>query len=295
MRFRVSHTTHYVYSSPASESFAELRVWPQDSESQTVLSRSLVVDPEVPIAHYTDYFGNKVEYFSIPNLHSELRVKATAEVETLPVIIPEPVLNTPVAEAKQLYQGRLFRLFDFLQPTEAVDLDAVRRFRRSFFSPQRPIGEALLDLNHWIYSEFKYQPGVTDVRTPLTKVIQHKSGVCQDFAHLMLAILRLNKIPARYVSGYIEAFDPEATDTPLIGAAASHAWVEVFLPGEYWWGLDPTNDKPADERHVKVAVGRDYSDVAPMRGTFKGAREQKMAVKVKLKRTRNQGQEALPV
>jgi transglutaminase-like putative cysteine protease len=292
MRFRVSHITHYVYSSPASESFAELRVWPQDSESQTVISRSLEVDPQVPVAHYTDYFGNKVEYFSIPNQHREVRVKATAEVETIPHSIPALVLETPVAEALQIYQGRLFRLFDFLQPTDAVALHAVRRLQRRFFSPQRPIGEALLELNQWIYSNFRYQPGVTDVRTPLVDVVRQKSGVCQDFAHLMLAILRLHQIPARYVSGYIEAFDPEVADTPLVGAAASHAWVEVFLPGEYWWGLDPTNNKPADERHVKVAVGRDYSDVAPMRGTFKGAREQKLDVKVKLKR-RHAGERAI--
>jgi transglutaminase-like putative cysteine protease len=284
MRFRVSHITHYVYSSPASEAFAELRVWPQDGVSQRVITRSIEVYPQVPVGHYKDYFGNKVEYFSIPNLHREVRVKATADVETLVHSVPSPVLDTPVAEALQLYQGRAFRLFDFLQPTDAVSLHAVHRFRQQFFRPYQSIGDALIQLNQWIYSHFRYQPGTTDVRTPLAKFIQQKSGVCQDFAHLMLAILRLHQIPARYVSGYIESFDPEVDNKPLVGADASHAWVEVFLPGEYWWGLDPTNNKPTDERHIKVAVGRDYSDVAPMRGTFKGACKQKLDVIVKLQR-----------
>lgn len=286
MRFHVTHTTHYQYAAPASESFAELRVWPQNTEAQKILSRELVIEPDVRADHYRDYFGNRVEFFSIPFRHSEVKVRSEAEVETFPCQPPEAVLDTPIGEARQIYNSTLFKLFEFLQPTELVALAPVRKgIRKRFFRDSDPIGPALLELNTWINKKFEYKPGATDVSTPLEQVIQTKRGVCQDFAHLMLAILRSSGLPARYVSGYIEAFDPEKTDPKLIGAAASHAWVEVFLPGGFWWGLDPTNNQPAGERHVQVAVGRDYNDVAPMRGTYKGALDQRLQVMVSLTRT----------
>jgi len=286
MRFHVTHTTQYEYAAPASESFAELRVWPQDSDAQKILSRKLEIEPAVNADHYRDYFGNRVEFFSIPFRHSEVKVKAEAEVETFPCEPQPAVLDLPIGEARQIYNSTLFRLFEFLQPTELAPLTPARkRIRKNFFRDTAEIGPALLELNSWIYKTFEYKPGVTDVSTPLDEVIKNKRGVCQDFAHLMLAILRSAGLPARYVSGYIEAFDPEKTDPKLIGAAASHAWVEVFLPGGFWWGLDPTNNQPAGERYVRVAVGRDYNDVAPMRGTYKGAIDQRLQVMVSLTRT----------
>ncbi|MFP4069886.1 MAG: transglutaminase domain-containing protein [Opitutales bacterium] len=284
MRFHVSHTTQYAYEAPASESFAELRVWPQSNPAQTVLSRELVVEPQAVVDHYVDYFGNHVEFFSIPHRHSSLTVHAKAEVETHAVRPSDEVLETSVGESRQLYNSRLYRLFEFLEPTRLVPFDQHKRIRKQFFPQSTPIGEALTGLNGWIHENFEYRPGVTDVSTPLEKVVRQRSGVCQDFAHLMLALLRSNGIPARYVSGYIEAHDPERVETHLVGAAASHAWVEVFLPGGSWWGLDPTNNQEAGERHIVVAVGRDYNDVAPMRGTYKGAVDQALKVMVSLKR-----------
>lgn len=285
MRFKVTHTTRYEYAAPASESFAELRVWPRDSDTQRVLWRELKVSPETSVDHYVDYFGNRVEFFSIPFRHSSVSVESVAEVETGSAR-PEPtVLETPIGEARQIYNSRAFRLYEFQQPTPLAPLEPARkRIRKRFFRDPDPIGPALLGLNTWIYEQFEYQPGVTDVSTPLDQVIASRAGVCQDFAHLMLAILRAHGLPARYVSGYIEASDPDAKDKDLVGAAASHAWVEVYLPGGFWWGLDPTNNQTSGERHVKVAVGRDYNDVAPMRGTYKGALDQKLKVMVSLKR-----------
>ncbi|MGE9296161.1 MAG: transglutaminase family protein [Puniceicoccales bacterium] len=285
MRFTVTHTTHYEYAAPASESFAELRVWPRNSQAQKILSRKLIITPEVRADHYIDYFGNHVEFFSIPFRHNQLSVKAAAEVETFHYQ-PEPaVLDTPLGEARQIYNSTLVRLFEFLQPTELAPLgNVVRSLRKDFFRAAEPLGPALLRLNEWIFKNFEYKPGVTEISTPLADVVKHRRGVCQDFAHLMLAILRTNGIPARYVSGYIEAFDPEKTAPELIGAAASHAWVEVFLPGGFWWGLDPTNNQTSGQRHVKVAAGRDYNDVAPMRGAYKGVGDQRLQVMVELTR-----------
>ncbi|WP_269522966.1 transglutaminase family protein [Coraliomargarita parva] len=284
MRFRVSHTTQYVYDTPASESFAELRVWPQSNAAQKILSRELSIEPDTLVDHYVDYFGNNVEFFSIPHRHTSLTVRAEANVETFPIQLPSRVTDTPVGECRQVYNSTRYQLFEYLEPTGLVPLHQHRRIRKRFFRQAEPIGECLLKLNEWIFKSFEYRSGVTDISTPISRVVATRRGVCQDFAHLMLAILRSNGIPARYVSGYIEAYDPEKTDAKLIGAAASHAWVEVYLPGGYWWGLDPTNNQAAGERHIVVAVGRDYNDVAPMRGTYKGAFDQKLKVMVSLER-----------
>ncbi|MGA2052558.1 MAG: transglutaminase family protein [Opitutales bacterium] len=285
MRFQVTHRTEYEYRVPASESVAELRVWPRDTNTQKVLKRRLTLDPYAPVDHYIDYFGNHVEFFSLPFRHRHLSVEAMAEVVTTPPPDASAALSITVGEARQIFNSQMFRLFDFLQPTEAVPLgEVLQPVKPRFFPASATMGDALRELNSWIYRRFQYRPGTTDVSTPIAQVLKQRSGVCQDFAHLMLALLRASRIPARYVSGYIEPYDPEKVTGQLVGAAASHAWVEVFLPGGTWYGLDPTNDQAAGERHVVVAVGRDYHDVAPMRGTYKGAHDQKLAVIVSVRR-----------
>lgn len=284
MRFKVSHTTEYKYAVPASESFAELRVWPQDNPSQRIISRRLEVAPEVRVDQYVDYFGNNVEFFSIPYRHHSLTVTSEADIETSPRQLPEAALGISVGEARQIFNSRRYQLFEFMEPSYHVPLNQHRRIRKQFFRQADSFGDALRALNTWIYKNFKYRSGETSISTPIHDVVAQRRGVCQDFAHLMLAILRSNGIPARYVSGYIEAYDPETIDPELVGASASHAWVEVYLPGGTWWGLDPTNNQAAGERHIEVAFGRDYSDVAPMRGTYKGAMDQKLNVIVSLER-----------
>jgi len=285
MRFRVTHRTEYAYVAPASECFAELRVWPRDTQTQKILQRHLTIEPRVPVDDYVDYFGNHVEFFSVPFRHQRLAVEASAEVETFPAPDYSEPLAVNIADTRQIVHSQMYRLFDFLQPSSTVPLgDVLRPLKQRFFEPGALLGESLLALNHYIYREFAYRPGVTDISTPLEKVIKQRSGVCQDFAHLMLSIVRTAGLPARYVSGYIEHYDPEKIDPALVGAAASHAWIEVYLPGGAWFGLDPTNNQTAGERHVVTAVGRDYHDVAPMRGTYKGAHDQRLQVIVSLRR-----------
>lgn len=285
MRFQVVHQTEYRYAEPASESFAELRVCPMEVSGQKVGRRGVELDPEVPLDTYQDYFGNRVEFFSVPFRHQRLSIRAWAEVETSPRTPPQAALEVTAAEARQIYNSQMLELFEFLQPTPFVPLHRVLGpLRKNFVRPGDRLQEALAGLNHWIFTHFKYVPGSTEIGTPLDQVIRQRSGVCQDFAHLMLAILRTYGIPSRYVSGYIEAFDPTAGEKELVGAMASHAWVEVYLPGGFWWGLDPTNDQAVGERHVKVAVGRDYADVAPVRGTYKGVANQQLEVMVTLRR-----------
>lgn len=286
MRFRLHHTTEYRYAQPACESIGELRLWPQDGPMQRVINRRLELNPAAPVSDYVDYFGNHVEVFHLPFRHELLRVSAQAEVETfLGPDLTEP-LEVTCAEVRQILRAQAARTMEWVLPTDLVPTQGILpRLKQTFFPPQRPIGECLRTLNGWIFQNFTYRPGATDVTTPVLTILQRRQGVCQDFAHLMLSILRAHGFPARYVSGYIEAFDPtRAGGSGLIGAAASHAWVEVLLPGGHWWGLDPTNHQPAGERHVRIAVGRDYQDVAPMRGTYKGASSQRLQVIVQMRR-----------
>ena len=286
MRFRISHETIYAYASPASESVGELRLYPRDTDRQVIRDRRLQLDPDVPMDAFEDFFGNTVECFTIPFRHRRLRVRMTADVETFAVPAPGSVADVPVGEAKRLSRHRRIELYHYRLPTPAVPLGRVLApLRKQFLKETVPLRRALTDLNGWIHERFSYRAGVTDVSTPLGRVIEERAGVCQDFAHLMLAILRTHGLPARYVSGYIEPGDPSTPQGEhLVGAAASHAWVEVGLPDGTWWGLDPTNNQSAGERHVVVAVGRDYHDVAPMRGTYKGAQNQKLRVIVSMKR-----------
>jgi len=285
VRFSVSHLTHYKYARPASESVAELRLCPTSGPEQVVLKRELEVEPEVLVGSFEDYWENTVEFFSIPFRHSSLKISSTSTVETYPQKPIDYCRDVTVAEARQIISGNSLKTTDFRRPTRLVPLGKILHIlHHKFIHSNSSIIDTTLDLNTWIHKNFRYVPGATDVRTPLEKVLAMRKGVCQDFAHVMLSILRTGGIPARYVSGYIEHVDPTKKNSELVGAAASHAWVEVGLPGDRWWGLDPTNNQIVGERHIKVAVGRDYDDIAPFRGTFKGMTGQKLDVAVEIQR-----------
>ncbi|MFA6960584.1 MAG: transglutaminase family protein [Opitutaceae bacterium] len=290
MRFRITHRTHYRYAGSASESFMEARLTPTTDASQKLLSRQLVTTPAANTHSYTDYFGNTVETFSIVKRHRELVMESVCEVETTPVPPPSAALEISVSEARQIYRSEKLKLFEFLMPSEAITLGPeVNALANKFFKPGDPLGPALLRLNNWIKTHFRYVSGSTQIDTTIEAALKQRSGVCQDFAQVMIAILRSAEIPARYVTGYIETETQrkasEAKRAPaLIGASESHAWVEVFLPGGFWWPLDPTNDCIAGERHVKVSVGRDYHDSTPTRGVFKGTHTEKLSVAVLMQR-----------
>ncbi|MCH8541252.1 MAG: transglutaminase family protein [Opitutales bacterium] len=285
MHFRVTHQTKYQYGEPARDSFGELRVRPLETPYQKIVSRELQIEPQTTVERYQDYFGNEVEFFSLPFLHRKLSVRSTTEVITHAQSLSEELLTVPVGDVRQILNPRRWEIFDYLQTSFHVHLKAIPlSLRKKFCHPNSSLREALLEVNTWIYENFLYQSGVTDVNTSVADLLQKKAGVCQDFSHLMLALLRANGLPARYVSGYIEPHDPTQPGHDLVGAAASHAWVEVALPGGQWWGLDPTNNQITGERHIKVAVGRDYRDVTPLRGSYQGGGEQEMSVKVDISR-----------
>ncbi len=290
MRFRITHRTLYSYAGAASESFMEARLTPANDARQQLLTRKLATTPGANVHAYTDYFGNSVETFSIVKRHQELVLESHSEVETLPFDPPAAALDISVSEARQLYRSERLKLFEFLMPSEAIPIGPeVNALANQLFKPGDMVGAALLRLNKWIKTNFRYVPGSTEIDTPVTTALKQRTGVCQDFAQVMIAVLRSAEIPARYVTGYIETETQRRASetkraTALIGASESHAWVEAYLPGGFWWPLDPTNDCVAGERHVKIAVGRDYHDSTPTRGVFKGTHTKKLSVAVVMQR-----------
>ena len=270
----------------------EARLQPCTDATQVVHDHRLITEPACNLHRYTDYFGNPVETFSIIRRHESLQLDSYSVVVTQPIPAPPPALEVSLGEARQIYRSERLKLFEFLQASPALPLTAeTHQLANRFLRPKHLLGPALLELNHWIKQHLRYQPGSTRIDTPVAEVLRRRCGVCQDFAQLLISILRSAEIPARYVMGYIETESQRRQQengatrpVALIGAAESHAWVEVYSPGGSWWPLDPTNDCVAGERHVKVAVGRDYLDCTPTRGVFKGTQTQKLSVAVVMQR-----------
>jgi transglutaminase-like putative cysteine protease len=285
MQFEITHSTHYAYSHPAAEAYGEARLTPPNLASQTVLSHNILIDPDTKTSTYTDHYGNTVNFFSLPYRHKKLTITNRALVETRPVEKPTDILDLSVQEARQIFSSVLTDVFDYLQPTDVVEIgrEAVQ-WARKYLRGDIPLGKGLQQLNEAIHDSFDYKKGSTDNSTSLSAIWREKKGVCQDFAHVGLSILRTAGLPARYVCGYIETNPPKPGEKGLTGAIATHAWIEVLLPGMTWVAIDPTNRQWCNERYVAVAFGRDFRDATPLRGRFKGSGGQEMTVKVFMKR-----------
>ncbi len=285
MLFEIVHRTDYRYGHPASEAYIEARLSPPSFPGQEIVAHAIEFAPASPLSTYTDYFGNTVTFYSLTLRHERLAVTNRLTVRTHETTRATEALDVTTAEARQLFASKLTDIFDYLQPTTSVPTGGVaKEWARKFFPGDASLGEALEALNSTIYDKFEYRTGSTDNSTPLDTVWKQKAGVCQDFSHVMLSILRTAGIPARYVCGYIESDPPKAGTPKLVGSFATHAWVEALTPGMHWVALDPTNNQWCGPRHVTMAYGRDFSDASPLRGTFKGSGAQMMKVKVSMKR-----------
>jgi transglutaminase-like putative cysteine protease len=287
MLFNIVHTTGYVYADTAMEAYLEVRLTPPARAEQDVLRHRIEFQPGAEASDYIDYFGNRTTFYSMTLRHRQLKVTNRLTVRTLPRVLPESGLALTIAEARQILKSGT-GVFDYLQPTEAIPVDAESSaWARDILRETRPLREGLDELNKTIYREFKYRSGSTEIETPLSLIWKKREGVCQDFAHVMISVLRAARIPCRYVCGYIES-EPSVSADPsrkrLVGSLATHAWVEVLVPGMDWVALDPTNNQWCGEQHVTVAVGRDFLDAAPVRGTFKGSASQKLKVHVSMQR-----------
>ena len=281
MNYSIRHTTRFEYSAPVYESFMEVRKCPRTEGSQRVQRFSLATSPNAHLFHYVDYLGNVVNTFDIPRAHTRLSITAEAyvEVNSTPALPPALDADAWTQLDRELEEGDFW---DMLMPSQYVgttpsvvdlaeELDVARR--------DDPL-TVLRQLNHAIYDTFDYMPNYTNVDSPIDEALVSRKGVCQDFAHIMISLVRPLGIPCRYVSGYLytgkENADRSAQD-------ATHAWVEAWLPGYGWVGFDPTNNLIVGDRHIRVAIGRDYADVPPTYGVFRGEVESSLSVGVQVK------------
>ena len=279
MKYRIIHSTHYTYSKPVSSCYNIAHLSPRNHRGQTCLSSVLEVEPGAAILReQEDYFGNRQAFFNVQRSHESLTVKATSEVEINPV---GSLLDTAYSTAWDEIHAYLMlstniedlnsRYFLLESPYIKVD-PAIHDYASKSFPAGRPVVEAVHDLMQRIYHDFTYDPNFTTIATPLTEVLEHRKGVCQDFAHLAIACLISHNIPARYVSGYLETLPPPGKEK-LQGADASHAWFSVYVPELGWVDFDPTNNQVPIDRHITTAWGRDYGDVTPLKGVIFGGGE----------------------
>lgn len=286
MKYRLIHRTKYTYEGAVTVSHHLARLAPRTLPGQRCPWHELEIKP-VPVGRgvHLDSFGNTTTYFEVEGKHEALEVTARSMVEVFPTQHPDARSTPPwerirdTCQLEKLTPGSEAGAFRFSSPMVPLGKEFAD-FAITEFPPGRPILEGVLALTNRIFRDFKFDPKATDVTTPVSEVLKKRAGVCQDFAHLMLACLRSIGLPARYVSGYLETAPPPGKPR-LTGADASHAWVSVFC-GESagWIDTDPTNNILPGERHITVAWGRDFSDVSPLRGVTLGAGGQRLSVAV---------------
>lgn len=265
---RVRHDTRFTYADTVTHSYSEARLLPRTTPSQTVRAAHLAVDPAPDDrSERVDHFGNRVVFLSLARPHSALAVTAEAEVEVRPAEVGAAAFEPwEAAAAAARMPGAAAAQFALASPLVEAGPDVENYARRSF-PAGRPLAEAAAELTERIYTDLEYRPGSTSVRTSVGEVMARRRGVCQDFAHFQIACLRSLGLAARYVSGHLETLGPDGRPE-LLGAGASHAWCAVALPGGTWLDLDPTNRLVAPPTHVTLAWGRDYGDVAPLKGVI---------------------------
>jgi len=283
MKLRAEHTTTYLYSGPVSICHTEVHLMPRTDRNQHVLDHRLMIHP-APEQTFPrrDYFGNDAAYFSIHEPHRTLTITAHSLMEVEKADPLEPSLTPAWEEARGQQwrdsEPRAMREYQFVFPSPRIPIGLeFSDYAKPSFPEERPLLDAALDLCHRIHEDFEYDQRATTVSTPVAELLQKRRGVCQDFAHFMIACLRSHGLAARYVSGYLRSGNAE-----LIGAEASHAWVSVFCPGIGWLDLDPTNDCQVNGDHLTVAWGRDYSDVPPVKGVAIGGLDHVINVSVRV-------------
>jgi transglutaminase-like putative cysteine protease len=283
--YRVRHSTTYTYDDPVTDSLGVCHLVPRALPWQEVASYAVEVTPTAgDLAQDVDYYGNLATYFQVTEAHRELVVAATSEVTVERPRVPTEAGDQPWERLRPLADPSMagaWRATDFALQSALVEHEpSARRYAGESLTRGRPVAEAVTDLMHRIHAEFDYDKTATTVTSTVDDILDKRAGVCQDFAHLTLACLRSHGLAARYVSGYL-ATEPAPGEPRVVGADASHAWVAVWLGGEEWLALDPTNDQWIGDRYVTVAWGRDYADVPPVKGViFTEAKRSTMKVAV---------------
>ncbi|HEY1165697.1 MAG TPA: transglutaminase family protein [Chitinophaga sp.] len=269
--FKIHHITRYEYDRPVKESANEIKIFPYQCPDQEVLQHDLFITDHPDIQTFTDYYGNRAGLFNVLPPHKVLSIESKLLVRTTASSQLKINFHTGLAQLNAEVEGQLQLLElasrDMIQSQEAIDAiaAAIQRYDS--------IAGMVEHCSEYIFKHFKYIKGITNVETTVDELLQHRAGDCQDIAHIMLQVLRTCRIPCRYVSGYICP-----NKNGMRGEGATHAWVEAWIPGYGWAGIDPTNNVWVTNKHVKLSVGRHFSDCSPVKGTFKGPARQQLTV-----------------
>lgn len=269
--FKIHHITRYEYDRPVKESANEVKIFPYQCPDQEVLQHDLFITDHPDIQTFTDYYGNKAGLFNVLPPHKVLSIESKLLVRTTASSQLKINFHSGIDQLSAEMEGQLQLLElasrDMIQSQEAIDTIAasIKRYDS--------IAGMVEHCSEYIFKHFKYIKGITNVETTVDEILQHRAGVCQDFAHIMLQVLRTCSIPCRYVSGYICP-----NKNGMRGEGATHAWVDAWIPGYGWAGIDPTNNVWVTNKHVKLSVGRHFSDCSPVKGTFKGPARQQLTV-----------------
>ncbi|MBD0832869.1 transglutaminase family protein [Aestuariibaculum sediminum] len=285
--YYIKHITKYVYDHPVLDAANQIRLHPINDEFQQVISHYLIITNNAHVQTHTDYNKNVVGSFMITDAITELYIESNIEVNTFKKELPQDTIppNNQWKELENLKYTEPYVNFLIHRPfTGTNDLSAVIANKNI---KQKSVFQALLELCDYVFNVIKYTKGVTNVNSSIDEVWSLKAGVCQDFTNIMLQMVRMCGIPARYVSGYICP-----NDDITRGEGATHAWIEAYIPFYGWLGFDPTNNIIGNENHVRLAVGRDYNDCAPVKGVFKGNATADLFVKVHVSKAK-QNEETL--
>lgn len=289
MKYQVTHITDYIYQAPSSLCHNIMMQTPKNLAFQTLEHHEQIIDPEPQYLNKSvDFFHNQTVHFSIERTHSKLTATSKSTVA-----LTSPAWMTTNPDQTQPWET----VRDWLRTTEAMNdirqfylqskhvyfADGLQQYTLQSFTPGRPIMEAMLELNSRINADFTFTPGFTDISTPIWEVFANKKGVCQDYAHFSLACLRSIGLAAQYVSGYLETIPPPGKPK-MVGADASHAWIALYIPDHDWVEFDATNNLLVNDQHIRVAVGRDFADVTPLKGIIYSAGKQSMKVSVDVRR-----------
>lgn len=271
--FSIQHITKYQYDRPVKESVNEIKIYPYADAQQEILTHDIRItgNPDVHVSF--DYWNNKKGSFNLLPPHQELIIDSRLKIRTaewttkaIPGCLPETLL--PAVEQD-------IQLLSLSTASPIRGEEELQRYAKALFHPDKQVGMIIKDCCEFIYHQFTYIKGITTIESSVDEILEKKAGVCQDFAHVMLEILRRMGIPARYVSGYICP-----NKNGMRGEGATHAWVEAYVPSYGWLGVDPTNNVVVTQHHVKLAVGHDFTDCSPVKGTFKGPAQQSLSVYV---------------
>ena len=274
-KYRIKHITRYTYPSTVIDSANQVMLFPLDDAQQELKKHDLIITHQPSVEIFTDYFGNKVGMFSVIKPHRQLTIESIIEV----IIHETPLPGNDTAAETQWESLNVVReqfpYMDFMLLEKFGYYEEISAVVNSLMNDTITPFAVAEQMSAFVYNNFEYKKGITSVETKVDEIWKLKAGVCQDFAHVLLVMLRIVGVPARYVSGYI---CPKGHE--LRGEGATHAWVEAYIPFHGWIGLDPTNNCIASDRHVRLAIGRSFTDCTPVKGTYKGSSEHVLEVSV---------------